>query len=116
MKISNLVGFILPIIIIIILYPQLHAEINTLELSGPSKTIVSFTPVMIVAFLILSFISILHGSKAIPDDEAAYYLDQDDIAVEPKTLTIRDAKKILKIRYAKGDIDSFEYTERMSRL
>jgi len=43
-------------------------------------------------------------------------VDSDDIAFEFSSFGVRDAKKILQIRFAKGEISNEEYVERMSRL
>ena len=78
------------------------------------KAMVVMAPIAIMLIHVGFFMYTV--SKPVPEDEKDFYLDTSDIAVEPKRLTVRDAKKILKIRFAKGEISSEEYTERMSRL
>ena len=88
-----------------------------IEIPENVKSLVEMIP-FCVLFLVLIIVirTILNNNSLVDEEEQAYYLDQDDIAVEPGTLKVRDAKKILKIRYAKGEINSLEYSERMSRL
>ena len=64
----------------------------------------------------LALVFVKYTSKEEENETNSYTVDTNDIAIEPSTKSIRDAKKILKIRYAKGEINSKEYTERMSRL
>lgn len=60
--------------------------------------------------------------KGYPSIERDFKNDEDDATyhVEPiyikEGVAIKDSRKILKIRYAKGELNSKEYTERMSRL
>jgi uncharacterized membrane protein len=114
-------GLVIIAVVVLVGLSLINSHINeTLEGSDipqPLRTLISVVPV-VFAILGLSFAIQfgLAGERPVDEDEEAYYIDTADIAIEPGTLKVRDAKKILKIRYAKGDISSVEYLERMSRL
>lgn len=72
--------------------------------------VVLFTIIMSVLYLVLKF------GGYVSEEEESYFVDKTDVTFEPGKLKVRDAKKILQIRFAKGEISSEEYTERMARL
>ena len=52
-------------------------------------------------------------TKCFNDGDEGYYVEPEFVEVGT---VIKDSKKILKLRLSKGEINSEEYTERMSRL
>jgi len=121
MKASSMVSKILGasigfIMLILVVVPVTNQILNSNELPSQYFPIVAFLPLVLVIAIIYGVAGIYLDSKPVSNEEASYYVDTNDIAVEPKTLSVRDAKKILRIRFAKGEISSEEYTERMSRL
>jgi uncharacterized membrane protein len=90
-------------------------ETNISEFFEPYSAI-GVIPFVVIVGIALTALGIALPNGYVEETEVAYYLDTDDIAVEPKTLKVRDARKILKIRFAKGEITKEEYTMRMSRL
>jgi len=85
---------------------------------GLEKDIINISPffltVVIPVVVILNIIgSVLNDAELVDEDEVSYYVEHEYVE---QGIRVKDAKKILKIRFAKGEIDSYEYTERMSRL
>ena len=89
------------------------------EITKPLPT-TPFTTLVVLVILMIPIIVVLSVSKFsggyVDEDEEGYYIDTNDIAFEPGKLRVKDAREILRIRYAKGEINSVEYTERMARL
>jgi uncharacterized membrane protein len=103
----------------VVVLPMITEVAKTTADNTQSQTvslIIRLTPVvMAVGVIVIIIVPILKDTNTIVDeDEAEYYVEDTDI--DPETLTVRDAKKILQIRLAKGEITSEDYTERMSRL
>ena len=115
-----IVGLIIMIVVVIfVVAPVLAVMEQEVQDSLIAKRIVEFFPALFGFILLMLFVFALNyglNNKTVDENEEAYYIDTADIAIAPGTLKVRDAKKILQIRFAKGEISSEEYTERMARL
>lgn len=68
--------------------------------------------IIIPVFMILSFLS----QSPDNNEEENGYVEREYIEEVDKHVTVMEAKKILKLRLAKGEISAEEYSERMARL
>jgi len=72
-----------------------------------------FSIALVCIFLVSAILSIIAvGKYGSTDIDYLYGMDED----KPIEETWQDAVTILKRHYANGEINSFEYTEKMSRL
>ena len=98
-----------------ILNSVIDDAIDNVDLGVAEKELFSIFPfILFVCIPLITIGNYLFGEfEFVADDEVSYYVEPEFVE---KGLRVKDAKQILKIRFAKGEIDSFEYTERMSRL
>ena len=108
-------------IAVFIAVPLAIPVIQNLQLPDTqTKTVFQIIPIFgIVLVAGMLFFVVIQCFSTVDEDEEGYYEDEEeymDDAPDGKHILVKDAKEILRIRLAKGEISTEEYTDRMSRL
>jgi len=98
---------------------QVNLEQETIDtLNNLEENYINVIELVIITVISLSMalLALYASHKYGTDDNDYNSIDTDNVPFESDKSVVEDAVDILKRRFANGEIDIYEYTERMSRL